>query len=62
MRSWFADDAKLYRNITCDENYDQLALNSENVISWSDNVGMSFNLDKCKFYWFAQIERLVNYI
>jgi hypothetical protein len=43
----FADDTKLYREITCSQDSDILQEDLEKLVSWSEKWKMSFNIKKC---------------
>ena len=44
----FADDTKLGRTITCDEDRDKLQESLDKLCKWSTDWCMKFNTDKCK--------------
>ena len=43
----FADDAKCFRTVRCNNDYVMLQNDIDNLYDWSLNWGLSYNLDKC---------------
>ena len=48
IKSQFADDTKLFRNITNTYDYNELQEDLNNLMKWSEEWQMLFNMDKCK--------------
>jgi len=48
IKSRFADDTKLFRNITNMYDYNELQEDLNNLMKWSEEWQMLFNMDKCK--------------
>ncbi|WP_411025509.1 hypothetical protein, partial [Salmonella sp. s55004] len=44
----FADDTTLYREVCSDSDAANVQLELDNILKWSKDWGMFFNLDKCK--------------
>jgi hypothetical protein len=44
----FADDAKMYRELNCISDSDELRQNCQDVFNWSHTWGMKLNASKCK--------------
>ena len=48
MCQLFADDAKLYRNVTSPEDNRNLQEDLDRICEWSTRWQLPFNIDKCK--------------
>ena len=48
MCQLFADDAKLYRNVTSPEDNRKLQDDLDRIYEWSTRWQLPFNIDKCK--------------
>ena len=50
----FADDAKLFKHVICDEDHQALQLGLNALQDWSDKWLLKLNIFKCKSVFFAR--------
>ena len=57
----FADDTKIFRSITSTADYNELQEDINNLIRWSEDWQMLFNVDKCKVMHFGRSNETLDY-
>ena len=58
----FADDTKIYRTVNSLEAIDSLRADLHNLVSWSVDWQMLFNIDKCKVMHLGYNNPKVHYV
>jgi len=57
----FADDSKIYHKIRSDDDIANLQSDPCNLVSWSKEWQMLFNVEKCKVMHFAYVNKKAHY-